>query len=112
MGQLAARSSRCGGETGRRSEGTFFAARSFVQKSVSGVGIFGSTLILGLIGFPSDAQPGEVSPDVVRNLGLIYVPILVSLYGTGLVFIRAYGISRETHGENLRRLAESAAEDC
>ncbi|MGH7819718.1 MAG: MFS transporter, partial [Candidatus Binatia bacterium] len=32
--------------TGRRSEGVFFAASSFVAKSVSGVGVFLSTLLL------------------------------------------------------------------
>src|SRR6185436_1177556 len=37
--------------TGRRSEGLFFAANSFVQKAVSGAGIFGSTMVLSAIGF-------------------------------------------------------------
>ena len=46
--------------TGRRSEGVFVAANMFVQKSVSGVGIFGSSLLLGLVGFPRDAKPGDV----------------------------------------------------
>lgn len=94
--------------TGRRSEGVFFAARSFVEKSVSGVGVFASTLLLAAIGFPREAQPGAVDPGVVRALGLTYVPILLFLYGAGIVFIAAYRISRETHAENLRRLATQA----
>jgi len=92
--------------TGRRSEGVFFAARSFVEKSVSGIGVFASTLLLGAIGFPRDAQPGAVDAGVVRNLGVSYVPILVFLYGAGIVFVAGYRISRETHAANLRRLAE------
>ena len=36
-------------KTGRRSEGLFFAAASFVNKAVSGIGIFASSLILLLI---------------------------------------------------------------
>jgi glycoside/pentoside/hexuronide:cation symporter, GPH family len=58
--------------TGRRSEGVFVAANSFVQKAVSGIGIFASSLLLGAIGFPQDAKPGQVDPQVVSRLGLVY----------------------------------------
>jgi Na+/melibiose symporter-like transporter len=92
--------------TGRRSEGTFFAANSFVQKSVSGIGVFLSTMLLGMIGFPRGAQPGEIDPDIVRNLGLVYIPILGILIVTVVGFLRSYRISRAGHAENLRRLAE------
>jgi glycoside/pentoside/hexuronide:cation symporter, GPH family len=94
--------------TGRRSEGVFFAARSFIEKSVSGVGVFTSTLLLAAIGFPADAKPGAVDPAVIRALGLAYVPILLFLYGAGIAFIGTYRIDRETHAENLRRLAAQA----
>jgi Na+/melibiose symporter-like transporter len=97
--------------TGRRSEGVFFAARSFVEKSVSGIGVFASTLLLGAIGFPREAQPGAVDAGVVRALGLAYVPILLFLYGAGIVCIAAYRISRATHAENLRRLAAGRPSD-
>ncbi len=43
---------------------------------------------------------------MVRNLGPVYLPILLTMYGTGVAFIGAYRISREVHEENLRRLAE------
>jgi len=92
-------------ETGRRSEGLLFAAGSFVQKCVSGAGIFGSTLLLSAIGFPRDAKPGEVDPAVVRSLGLAYVPLLVGFFALSLACLRGYRIRRETHEENLRRLA-------
>lgn len=92
--------------TGRRSEGTFFAANSFVQKSVSGVGVFMSTVLLSGIGFPRGAQPGAVDPEVVRNLGLIYVPLLGVLMTMVIGCLRSYRISRKGHEENLRRLAE------
>ena len=91
--------------TGRRSEGLFFAANSFIQKSVSGVGIFCSTLLLSAIGFPQGAKPGEVDPTVVRNLGLVFIPVLVVLYTGTLAFLSAYRISRATHEANLERLA-------
>jgi len=94
--------------TGRRSEGVFFAASSFVQKSVSGTGVFLSTLLLSAIGFPSDAQPGEVDADVVRRLGLVFVPLLCVLYVAALVLLSRYRISRSGHEDNLRRLAAQA----
>lgn len=94
--------------TGRRSEGVFFAARNFVMKVVSGVGIFLSSVLLGVIGFPSDAKPGEVDPAIIARMGKVYVPILVALYVAFLAFISAYRISRTSHEANLKRLAGEA----
>jgi len=94
--------------TGRRSEGTFFAASSFVQKCVSGIGIFSSTLLLGVIGFPQNAKPGEVPAEVVRDLGLVYTPMIVALLLVSIGFLALYPISRAKHEDNLRRLARAA----
>ncbi len=91
--------------TGRRSEGVFFAANSFVQKSVSGTGVFLSTLLLHLIGFPIDAQPGEVAPDVVQRLGLVFIPLVGVLYLVALLFLSRYRISRAGHTTNVQRLS-------
>ena len=91
--------------TGRRSEGLLFAANSFVQKTVSGVGIFVSSLLLGAIGFPRGARPGEVDPVVVRALGLMYAPLLVLLYLVGIGFLSRYRISRASHEATLETLA-------
>jgi GPH family glycoside/pentoside/hexuronide:cation symporter len=93
-------------KTGRRSEGLFFAARSFAQKAVHGVGTFSATLILAAIEFPKGAEPGEVSVETIRNLGLVYVPVLAIVYLLALGFLTAYKISRETHFENLERLSQ------
>jgi Na+/melibiose symporter-like transporter len=90
--------------TGRRSEGVFVAANSFVQKAVSGIGIFGSSLLLGVIGFPRGAQPGQVGPEVIHRLGLVYAPTIVVLNLIALAFLSTYGISRASHEANLRRL--------
>jgi Na+/melibiose symporter-like transporter len=90
--------------TGRRSEGIFFAVNAFVQKSVSGIGIFTSTLLLSAIGFPPDAKPGTVDPEVVRNLGLAFAPVVVLLFLIMIGCISLYRISRDTHEANLQRL--------
>ena len=93
-------------ETGRRSEGLFFAARSFAQKAVHGVGILSATLILAVIEFPKEAEPGEVSAETIRSLGLAYVPVLAIVYLIALGFLTGYKISRATHSENLESLSE------
>jgi len=91
--------------TGRRSEGVFVAAQSFVLKAVSGVGIFASSLLPRAIGFPAGARPGEVDPAVVRALGLVYAPVIVALYLIALGFLSTYRIDRARHEANLERLA-------
>ena len=98
-------------KTGRRSEGLFFAAASFVNKAVSGIGIFASSLILLLIAFPQGAQPGQVPDEVIRDLGLLYVPILGALYAAAIAFVAFYGITREGHRESVARLAAEAGAD-
>ena len=94
--------------TGRRSEGVFFAANAFVQKSVSGIGIFTSTLLLRGIGFPADAKPGQVAPEIVRNLGLAFAPAIIVLYLCALACLAGYQITRESHAQNLERLGRGA----
>lgn len=94
--------------TGRRSEGLFFAAAAFVQKAVSGVGIFASSMILLAIGFPQNAKPGEVEGGVVSNLGFTYLIVLGGLYGAAILCVSLYKITREGHEESLRKLAAQA----
>ncbi|MFT4571575.1 MAG: GPH family glycoside/pentoside/hexuronide:cation symporter [Hyphomicrobiaceae bacterium] len=96
--------------TGRRSEGVFFAARSFIQKSVHGIGVMVATGVLTAIEFPEGAKPGEVDPSVIASLGWIYVPLLFSVYLLSLLFVSAYRISRASHAENVARLAEQGTD--
>ena len=95
-------------KTGRRQEGLFFAAVAFVNKSVSGMGIFAAGLIVGAIHFPQHAKPGTVAPEIIRALGLTYVPVQLLLYGTTVLLLLGYRISRASHAETLRRLAAAA----
>ena len=91
--------------TGRRSEGIFFAARSFAQKAVHGIGTFLATMILVAVDFPREAHLGEVQPETIRHLGMVYVPVVMLLYVGALIFLTGYRISRESHSDNLRRLS-------
>ncbi len=95
-------------KTGRRQEGLFFAAIAFANKSVTGLGIFASGMIVGAIHFPTGARPGAVPQDVIRNLGLVFVPTQLVLYGTATALLLGYGITRASHQETLRKLAAAA----
>ncbi len=97
--------------TGRRSEGTFFAVRMFVQKIVSGFGVLGSGLLLTVVGFPSGAKPGEVPPETLWWLGATFAPIVVGLYGCSIICLLPYRIDRDRHESNLARLLEAAEAD-
>jgi Na+/melibiose symporter-like transporter len=94
--------------TGRRQEGLFFAAVAFVNKAVSGMGIFTSGMIISAIHFPHGVKPDAVPADVVRALGLTYVPVQVALYGITVLLLTGYRISRRSHEETLRQLAAAA----
>lgn len=95
-------------KTGRRQEGLFFAAAAFINKAVSGMGIFTSGMIIAAIHFPHGVKPGDVAPQIVRNLGLTYVPVQMVLYGVTVLLLVGYRISRKTHAETLRKLAAAA----
>jgi GPH family glycoside/pentoside/hexuronide:cation symporter len=95
-------------KTGRRSEGLFFAGSSFLAKAVSGLGLFLSGQLLGVIHFPVNAVPGHVDPAVIRAMGLVYLPSVVVLYAIGIAFISRFPIDRSHHEENLRKLAAEA----
>jgi Na+/melibiose symporter-like transporter len=94
--------------TGRRQEGLFFAAAAFVAKAVTGIGIFATSMLIAAIQFPQGAKPGAVSPEIVRNLGWVYVPTAIVLYGLAVLFLMGYRITRESHAESLRKLAAAA----
>jgi Na+/melibiose symporter-like transporter len=95
-------------KTGRRQEGLFFAAIFFANKSVTGLGIFASGLIISAIGFPAGARPGAVPAEVIHHLGLVYAPTQLVLYGTAALLLTGYGITRASHADTLRKLAASA----
>lgn len=95
-------------KSGRRQEGVFFAAIAFAAKSTTGLGIFASGLIISAIKFPTGAAPGTIDPEIIANLGRVYIPTQLVLYGVATALLTGYGISRASHAETLRRLAAAA----
>ena len=94
-------------KTGRRSEGVFFAANTFIQKMVSGVGVMGAALVLTLAHFPANATPATVTDDVLQRLGWYYIPAMVLLRLAMLASLTFYSLSRTDHEDNVRKLAEA-----
>jgi glycoside/pentoside/hexuronide:cation symporter, GPH family len=96
-------------QTGRRSEGTYFAALSLMGKSISGVGIFFSGLVISLAHFPVHADPATIDPAIMRHLFMVYLPVLTVLHVLAIYFFSTYRITRAGHAENVKRLAEEYA---
>jgi Na+/melibiose symporter-like transporter len=88
-------------KTGRRSEGLFFAGDSFARKIVHGFGILSAGSILSIVGFPDNAAPGEVEWQILRNMALIYAPLVLIFYSGAILVLKKYKITRDSHSENL-----------
>jgi GPH family glycoside/pentoside/hexuronide:cation symporter len=91
-------------KTGRRSEGIFFAANSFAQKAVNGLGVVVAGQILAIIQFPTKAKPGQVPEETLFDLAYIYVPTL--LFFTSLRWL--FSASTRSTGRIIPRICESS----
>lgn len=75
--------------TGRRAEGSFYSGNWLVQKCATGLGIFFTGQIIAFSQLPSEAQPGNVSQDVISSI------IILFALGNGLLaVISAYWLGR------------------
>jgi Na+/melibiose symporter-like transporter len=91
--------------TGRRSEGIFFAANSFAQKAVNGLGVIVAGQLLAFVQFPTQAKLGEVPTETLYDLASVYIPALWGFYLIAMVTLAFYRINRHSHAENLAKLA-------
>lgn len=94
-------------KTGRRSEGVFFAANTFIMKVTSGLGVMVAALLLALAQFPEAVTPDQVPDSALVALGWWYVPAISVLRLAMIVSILPYAVSRESHEETLRKLGET-----
>lgn len=95
-------------ETGRRSEGLFFAGYFFMQKCAVGIGTFAAGMIVMFAGFPENAKSGEVGVEVLNGLALYYMVTVLVIGIIGVLILRHFPISRESHNERLRVLNTAA----
>ena len=98
-------------ETGRRSEGLFFAGYFFMQKCATGIGIFIAGQILSFAAFPAAAKPGQVGDAVLGNLALGYSLAILIIGTMGLIVMRRFPISRADHEARLALLGDTARID-
>lgn len=91
-------------KTGRRSEGLFFAGQFFLQKCVSGAGVFVSAAILTIAAFPDQAVPGQVDETVLRDLGIIYVGLIMTLGLAAAYIMNRFPILEDEHHARIARM--------
>lgn len=91
-------------ETGRRSEGVFFAGFFFVQKCSSGLGIFATGLILSVSGFPDGAVPGTLGEGVIDRFTLLFCGVYIALGLTGALLYRRFPFGKAEHAARLARM--------
>ncbi len=94
-------------KTSRRSEGVLFSAATFIRKSVQGIGLMGASGVLYLAHIEAGSSPEDVSPESVYRLGLVYVPIVLSIWCAMMSCIAFYKLNRDSHEENLRALNDT-----
>ena len=96
--------------SGRRQEGIFYSARTFVSKMTSGLGLFIGGIAIDLIGWPTGVSQGDyVDPGIVFNLGVIDGPVAAIPSLFAIYFYSRYSINKQQHAETQRLLKERAA---
>ncbi|APG62248.1 hypothetical protein LPB140_04900 [Sphingorhabdus lutea] len=98
-------------ETGRRSEGLFFAGYFFMQKCAVGIGIFISGSIVSMSNFPEKAVAGKVEQGSLTALVLGYMAATVILGIAYAMRINKFPITKEEHDERLKQLASRNVND-
>lgn len=103
-------------KTGRRSEGLLFSVDNVLKKSTAGAGVFAASLILSAVGLSGEVRPGEISRDALHQMGMIFVPVIILIYGGAIVSLFVFRLDENSHKANLktlrdRRAAEAAEAD-
>ncbi len=96
-------------ETGRREEGLFAAGYFFMQKSVTGLGIFLTGMMLSLAGFPVNAVPGRVEIGVLDRLTLSFSTLTMMFAIAGAAIFMRFPFGRAEHEARLAKLAVAEA---
>ncbi|NRA03131.1 MAG: MFS transporter [Myxococcales bacterium] len=90
-------------QTGRRSEGLFFAGPALIQKSISGIGFIIKGSILTLVGF-SAAETDAEKVLAVERLAVVFIALVIALPSLSLWIFSKYQITQQIHEENLLEL--------
>jgi len=96
-------------KTNRRSEGLFYAARSFAAKAVSALGIVLAGSIVSLVGMDGIQSASDMTNAMRYDLASFFLPAYCGLYLLAIYLITRYRIDRQTHQLNLEKLAAQNA---
>ena len=91
-------------DTGRRSEGVITSTVTFAAKCSYALGTFLGGVTLSLVEFPTETAVGDVAPDIIFDLGLVYGPLILVIFLGSVYAISRYRISRVQHEETIARL--------
>lgn len=97
-------------QTGRRSEGIFFAGISFIRKLSQGAGVITASMVLAVAGLSQGGGVEAATEQEIRMLGWGYGLSLITAWTLMLICISFYRISRESHADNLEKLKERQAQ--
>jgi GPH family glycoside/pentoside/hexuronide:cation symporter len=93
-------------KTSRRSEGLFYAARSFASKAVSALGIILAGSIVSLVGMDGITNVDDMTNVMRGDLAGFFLPAYCGLYFLAIYLISKYRIDRDAHNMNLEALAQ------
>lgn len=92
--------------TGRRAEGAFYSGNWLVQKCATGLGIFLTGQIIAFSQLSTNAEPGDVPAEVIRDIILLYGGIAIALALVAAYWLGRFPINREDHEARLAAMAE------
>ncbi len=96
-------------KTGRRSEGLLMSADNLLQKVVTGLATILPGLVLAAIHFPDKAKPGQIDPEILTQMALIYLPATVIMSLASIFTWNFYRIDAAAHERSLATIQEAAA---
>ena len=91
---------------GVRQEGVLYSTRALFQKLDTALGAALAGFVLTLIAFPEKAQPGDVDPDTIYQLGLFIGPISMIPGLIAVVLYGQYSISKADHAATRAKIAK------
>jgi len=94
--------------TGRRQEGVFFAAGTFIQKATTGFGALVAGVVIDIADIRPGSEPGEIPAHSLQLLGGFMVAIITALGLVAWLFARRIRLSREDHQRLRAELAARA----
>jgi glycoside/pentoside/hexuronide:cation symporter, GPH family len=94
-------------KTGRRNEGVIASTIIFSTKCANALGTLIAGVLLTLIMFPTETSVEDVPLETIGDLGLIYGTVVFFIWVGVILCLRLYDISRASHEELLKQLAEN-----